>query len=675
MVKRRKSEKERAEKWVRTRIYLVSAVFLAFFALVFARAFELQVLKGAELKEMAASQHERTLTVQSRRGDIYDRRGRALAVSLEVDSVYAQPSRVDSPAEAARTLAGALGVKRHEVERALATSRNFVWLKRQVDLGPDEREKIKAIPGVDTVKESRRYYPNRTLASNIIGFTGVDSDGLEGLELHYDNVLRGATRKIAGQRDAAGNRLLFEDVDKKVPLEGMQVELTVDKTVQYIAEKALERKVGETGAKGGVAVVMDPFTGEVLASAVRPTFDPNDYKRYSPSDWRNRSVTDVYEPGSIFKLFMISAALEEDVVEPGEIIYCENGRYRVADRVFHDTKRHGWLTVPQIIKYSSNIGSAKIGERVGPERLYRYLRSFGFGEKTGVDLPGESRGMLRHYSRWSAVTVDTVSFGQGVSATAMQLVTALSSIANGGYLMKPFVVKSVKDPDGGVISESHPVVVRRVISQATARRMTEVLTGVTREGGTGTQAAIPGFEVAGKTATAQKPDLKGGGYKDDAYVSSFFGYVPARNPRLAILVSIDEPAGDDYHGGQVAGPVFREIASQTLAYMGLYPAQDGPRDVPSTASSAGFAEPAGTFVRASAERIIPAGQTGPVDSADEAGPGVVPDFTGQTMREVLREASALSLEVEPVGSGRAARQKPRAGRSPGEGGRVTVWFR
>ncbi len=647
------------------RLAVALVVFLGVFGAVFARAFELQVLDSPKLKKMAASQHTKTLTVQSRRGDIYDRNGKALAVSIEVDSVYAQTTRIKSVRDASRELAAALSMKRSEVESALRSRRGFVWIKRQVDLTDEARAKVMGIDGMGIVKESRRYYPNRHLAGNILGFTGVDSKGLEGLELYYDNVLSGATLTVTGDRDARGGVLLFEDVDKRLALEGMRVELTIDKTIQYIAEKALKKGVDSSGAKSGSAVVMDPYSGEILALAAYPSFDPNSYRSFSPADWRNRVVTDVYEPGSTLKPFLIAAAIEEEVVKPGDIIFCENGRYKVADRVFHDTKKHGWLSVPQILKYSSNIGSAKIGERMGAPRLYRYLKSFGFGERTGVDMPGESAGSLRHHSKWSAVTVDTVSFGQGISATSVQLASAISAIANGGFLMKPYVVRSVRTPEGKAISETHPVVVRRVIAEETAKRVTDMMVGVTGEGGTGTKASMVDFEVAGKTATAQKPDLVSGGYRRDAYLSSFVGFAPARSPRLVILVSIDEPTIENhYYGGDVAAPVFREIAAQGFSYLGMLPAR---RSAPG-----GDGSP--KLVKASADsELVVAPRR--LDAAVEAGNNKVPDFTGMTMREALSTAVAIDAEVRFDGSGRAASQSPRPGANMPADGVVHLTFR
>ncbi len=642
------------DKWVRVRILLVLVFLFVAYGAIFARAFYIQVIEGVELERKARNQHQKTIRVESKRGEIFDRNLEELAVSIKVDSVFARSGAIDSPARVARAAARALSMSRTGIERKLRSHRRFEWIKRQVDLTDRQREILSRLEGIGIVKESRRYYPNGPLAANLLGFVGVDSKGLEGVELLYDRFLRGGSRRIRGEKDAKGRVMLFEDINRRVPLEGMDVVLTIDKTIQYITEKALSRGVKASGAKSGMAIVMDPFTGEVLAMAVYPTYDPNHIERFRPPDWRNRAITDIFEPGSTFKIFPLAAALEEGVVEPNDIFYCENGTYRVADRTFHDVKRFGWLSVAQIIKYSSNIGIAKVGALLGERRLYRYLRAFGFGTKTGIDLPGESRGLLPHYSTWSGVTINTMSFGHGVSVTGIQLVTALSAIANGGFLMKPFVVKSIKDPYGNVVLESNPVILRRVISGDTAKTVTRILKGVTRHGGTGVRAAIEGFEVAGKTGTAQKPDLERGGYKKGAYIASFLGFAPADTPRLAVLVSIDEPE-KHFAGGIVAAPVFKEIVSQSLAYLGVFPAEkvrSGPR-----------------VMKASVD--IPA-----VGRGDEpVSTSVMPDLRGMSMRRVLRLATAMSMDVDIRGSGRAFMQRPGPGKRVDPGSTVTVWFR
>lgn len=652
--------KKKAPDYLTYRIFAVLGFFVLFFAAIFLRAFDLQVFDGERLRKMARSQHIKTLNIQPKRGDIFDRNLKELAVSVEVDSIYARPANIANPRATALTLAPMLSMGSSEVEKRLRADKSFVWLKRQMELKDGDRARIMGIEGIGITKESRRYYPNRHLAANLIGFTGLDSTGLEGIELYYDSILKGIAKNVTGERDAMGRVMLYEDMEKKAPGRGMEVELTVDKTIQYIAENALKKAVESYKAKGATALVMNPHTGEVLAMANYPNFDPNDISGAGPRLWRNKTITDAFEPGSILKLFLISAALEENIVNPKNRIWCENGKYRVADRVFHDTKEHGWLTVEEVIKYSSNIGAAKIGEKLGIERLIKYLKAFGFGEKTGIDLPGEGRGSFGDYRRGSGVALCTISFGHGVSATNIQLVSALSAIANGGFLMKPYTVRSIKDPNGNTISENNPVIIRRVISKEAAAKMTDMLITVTHGGGTGGNAAIDGFQVAGKTGTAQKPDLKNGGYLEDGYISSFMGFVPARNPKLAILVTVDEPRGEHY-GGAVAAPVFREIASEGLSYMGAFPDQPMPKgtDAPLTVKAEGRKPSANEDV------LVEAAPVGPR----------VPDFTGKTVRAVLRMAQEKSIEVEIAGSGKAISQSPAPGRGIPTSARVKVFFR
>ena len=648
--------RKKPKSYLKLRIYFVTGFFLLFFAVIFARAVHLQIIQGPDLKKMAMKQHKKTLNLQSKRGDIFDRNSKELAVSVEVDSIFAQPNKIESPRTVAKVLSPILGVSFFELEKKLRKDAGFVWLKRQVDLKDEQRQIVKELDGVGIMKESRRYYPNRQLASNIIGFTGLDANGLEGIERYYDSMLKGTSARFTGEKDAMGRTLVYQDPDKTVPLEGMEVELTIDKTIQYVAEKALKKAVDKYNAVGGTAVVMDPSTGEILAMANQPSFDPNEVGRFDVGHWKNRAVTDVYEPGSTFKLFLIAAALDEGLVKPSNSFFCENGNYRVADRVFHDHEKYGWLDVSHIIKYSSNICSAKIGEKLGKVQLYRYMKAFGFGSKTGIDLPGEASGFLRHYNKWSGVTLHTVSFGQGVSVSSVQLLTAVSSIANGGFLMKPYVVRSVKDQGGHVVSESHPVVTRRVISAETARTLSEMLVGVTEEGGTGTKAAIEDFDVAGKTGTAQKPDFQNGGYEKGAYVASFVGFVPAKNPKLAILVTVDEPKGE-YYGGLVSGPVFKEIAEESLAYLGVFKAN----------SSAPNLE-----VPEDADEDKSGVDTLAADT--ELRPMAVPDLHGKSVRMVLRIAKDRAFDVEIKGSGRAVAQHPFPGASIPENGPVVVSF-
>jgi cell division protein FtsI (penicillin-binding protein 3) len=651
------------ETWLRFRIFLVFGLFFFFFGTIFLRAFYIQVIEGGVLEELARNQHKRIVNVEARRGGIFDRNLKELAVSLEVDSVFVQPARVEGGRRLASKLAPVLQMDRRKLERRFRSKKQFIWLKRQVDLPPVKSAVLKDINGIGIVKESRRFYPNRHLASNIIGFAGIDSKGLEGVELYYDRFLKGPSRKVVVEKDARGRSLLFEDIEG--PAQGMDVVLTIDSTIQYIVEKALKKAVEKADAKGGTAVVMDPTTGEVLAMATIPTFDPNNFQSYRPWHWRNRAVTDGFEPGSTLKAFLLAALLEEGVLGPNSIFYCENGRYKVRDRTFHDHKKYGWLSLANIVKYSSNIGALKVAEKLGREKFYRYLKAFGFGTRTGMDIPGEANGSMRHYRYWSDVSRSTISFGQGISVTAIQLTSALSSIANGGFLMKPYVVKKITARDGRAVLESNPVIVRRVVSESTAKRVTKILQSVTEHGGTGELAAFDDghFRVAGKTGTAQKPDLKKGGYAKGKYISSFMGFVPAKNPRLSILVTIDEPEGIHY-AGVVAAPAFKEIAQQTLAYMGIYPGFFG----------SGTLRPGTRIMTARSEFPEPEGLRSMIVRSETDRSMTVPDFTNKTMRFVLKMANDMTLEVDIRGSGRAFKQSPPPGAKAPVDAPVSVWF-
>jgi len=650
-VKKKKQKKNN----IRPRVYIVLVFFIAAFSLIFARAFQLQVIESDSLKKMASRQHVRSVNLKSKRGGIYDRNLKELAISIDVDSIYAQPRRITARRSLSRTLAPITGMSARRIEHKLGSAKAFVWLKRQIDLDEGAREKIAAMKGVGIIKESRRYYPNKGLAANLIGFTGVDSNGLEGIEHSYNRYLVGATRRISGGRDARGRLILYGDTDNVVPVEGMSVELTIDKTIQYVAESALGKAIESTGAKGGMAVVLSPATGEVLAMATAPSFDPNKLRRTSPALWRNRTVTDAFEPGSVVKVFMVSGALEDGIVSPNDIFFCENGKYRVADRVLHDAEKNGWLSVSNIIKHSSNIGASKIAEKMGKERLYRYFSAFGLGSKTGLDLPGETSGRLPLVKNWSGVTLHTLSFGQGLSVSSIQLASALGAIANGGFLMRPYIVKEVLDGNGETVKANNPVIVRRVISAKTANTVRRMMMAVTSPDGTGTKAALAGFSVAGKTGTAQKPDFEKGGYKRGAYVSSFFGFVPAEKPALTIVVTLDEPQ-NGYYGGEVAAPVFKEIASKSLSYLGVMPL--GPAGL--SPSKRGSMRLASSVIHKKVKKVRD---------------GFIPDFTGLTMRRALRVSEEGAFDLKMVGGGVAVRQSPEPG-SPLKGAKVVkVWFR
>jgi cell division protein FtsI (penicillin-binding protein 3) len=625
----------------------VAFLFAFVFALTAGRAFYLQVLQKDRLVKLAEKQHQRIVALTPGRGAIYDQHNAPLAVSIEMDSCYAETRNLESLPEAAAKLAPLLGYSVPELQAKLKASRNFVWLSRR--MAPEQAKKVRELDldGIGFVKESKRFYPNSEVAAHVVGFTGTDPGGLEGVEKKYDSTILGNTGFLVTERDALGRDIdLKKGSEGKSGTKGSNVVLTLDKNVQYIAEKELAQAVQKNGAKGGIALVMEPDTGRVLAMANYPTFNPNSYFKYGPGSLRNRAISDSFEPGSTFKIFLVATALENHVIRAGDSFNCENGSYNYSGRTIHDTHHYGALTVPEILKYSSNIGAAKIGSRLGPERLYAGLTGFGFGEKSDIDLPGEAGGLLRQQAKWYGIDLATISFGQGVTATALQIASAVSAVANGGNLMKPYLVDHIAEDSGGVLKQFAPQVKRRVISQQTAKTVAGMLEGVVIEGGTGTNAAVDGYRVAGKTGTAQKVDPATRGYSAKKRTASFVGFVPLDKPKLTILVVIDEPTTSPY-GGVVAAPAFSAIAQQTLCYLKV------PQD---RSAKKKAADP---VVAKNEPKPMPEAAEGGVVEGSEA--GSMPNFRGMSMRQVLRVMEKRGLNVKLQGSGRAVEQNPPPG--------------
>jgi cell division protein FtsI (penicillin-binding protein 3) len=475
---------------------------------------------------------------------------------------------VKAPDAAAQGLARVLKRKPQEIKERLASRKPFVWIKRQAT--PKEAEAVKQlrIPGIEFVSETSRFYPNRALAAHVLGFTGMDGKGLEGVEFFYDSHLRGADTSVKVLRDAHGNGFQSEppaDEDAS----GKNLVLTLDQSIQFTTETSLAEAVEKNKAKSGMAIVMAPQTGEILALALAPAYNPNAFDEGKKPLWRNRAITDPFEPGSTLKVFSAAAALEFANLSPKTTFHCENGAYRIGKNTVHDVHRYGLLTLQDIIKYSSNIGAVKISERVGPEKLHHTLRLFGFGQRTGIDSPAETAGLLMHHKHWTGIDTAAISFGHGVSVSAVQLITAFSAIANDGVLMRPRVVRAITDQQGQILQQFAPEEVRRVVSRQTAATLRDILQTVVLPGGTGTHAALDGYSACGKTGTARKID-DSGGYSNDRHVASFIGFAPAENAQVAVLVVIDEPKTQIY-GGAVAAPVFKKIAQTALNYLNVPP--------------------------------------------------------------------------------------------------------
>ena len=551
----------------RGRRYILLHLLLAGFGVILFRLVSLQVLQAAELTARADRQHQKSVTLEGARGTVTDRHGKVLAMNVEVPSIFGVPTSLDSPANAARSLSPVLHIRREEIEKKLRQDKHFVWLARKVEPEQGRRLEQLSIDGIGMVMEGRRFYPKGPLLAHVLGFVGMDGMGLEGLERRYESQLHGEKRLTILQRDALGRTVFPKDLREQVPATGQALTLTIDEVIQYIAEKELEEAVDHARAKSGTIIVMEPRTGAILAMAVSPRFDPNAVASLTADRWRNRALTDTYEPGSTMKVVVAAAALEERVMMPGSMLFGENGRMTIANTTIHDHEKLGWMTFAQMIQKSSNIGAAKTGMLVGDQRLYRYLQAFGFGQRTDIDLPGEVSGLLKSPREWGRRSLASISMGQEVGVTPLQMITAVSAIANDGVLMKPYVVAEVRDQKGQRMKEILPQVKRRVVSPATARTLTTIMEGVVTSG-TGTKAAIPGFRVAGKTGTAQKVDPRTGTYSSALSIGSFVGFVPADAPRLAIIVVVDEPQGEAW-GGVVAAPVFRRVGEQVLTYLGV----------------------------------------------------------------------------------------------------------
>ena len=656
--------KVKEKKWIRFRIHLVAVFFMTGLATVFARAYQLQVLERDYLKDVADNGITGVTKLPPERGIIYDRERNELALSIQVGSIFANPKVIKNRGETERKLSEILKIKQQEIHGILDDKRPFVWIQRRIPSTLASRVKAAELEGIGVTTESRRYYPGKEIAAHLIGFSGADNQGLEGLEQKYDTFLRGPQQDLVRMHDARGRSF-----DMKTPIpsgQGMHdLVLTIDKEIQYKAQEALASAVKESGAKSGQCLVVNPETGEILAMAVVPEFNPNIFSKYGAEQWRNRVVTDCFEPGSTIKAFLVSACLEKGVVTPSSMFDCENGKYKVGGRIVHDTHEYEKLSVADIVIHSSNIGAIKLGEKLGHETFVSYLRKFGFGEKTGIDISGERSGFIRDSKELTKIGKATLCFGQGMTTTSLQLAMAMCAIANGGKLMQPYVVKKIIDGAGNTVVENSPKVVRRVISEKTAAKVTAILENVASAEGTAPKAAISGFRVAGKTGTSQKVDERTKRYSKTKYVASFVGFAPVEKPRVVMMIAIDEPQGL-YYGGIVAGPVFKEVGLWTLNHLGASPQAE--------LATAADVKPVQAQKRSTGRPKE--NKENDVAKADpnSLGKNVLPDFKGMGMREVLKQSRQLGLKVNLKGSGLAAEQEPVAGSEIDQIKNLIVYF-
>jgi cell division protein FtsI (penicillin-binding protein 3) len=646
--------------WSLLRLFVVGAVLLVCLVGLGGRAYVMQVQQRDVYRALAEEQYLKEVELPPHRGRVFDRIGTELAASADVDSVYVNPHqlRAGLPGEhrdehlrrASQGLAQALSLDRREVARKLASDRHFLWLKRRVL--PEEARRVRdlSLHGVGITQEPKRYYPNRGLAGVVLGWAGVDAAGLEGVELTYDRFLRGSRASIVGLKDARGRNVLVSGVGEVSRDRGSDVYLTLDKFIQFRLEQALEEGVASTRAKAAVGVALDPKTGEILAMAAVPSVNPNDPSGARERGVRNRAVTDPFEPGSTVKPFTLAAAIEAGAVRASDEWNCEGGAWRLGHVTLHDAEPEGILTTSQVLARSSNICTAKIARRLGKDKLYLFLRQSGFFAPTGVDLPGERAGQVLPVSEWGDIAFANIAFGQGMTATPIQLAAGLAAIANGGTLYRPRMVRRIVSSTGQVLLESQPDG-HRVMSQRTAVELQKMLRSVMQKKGTGEKLDIPGYPVAGKTGTAQKVDPATRHYSPEFWASSFMGYAPYDDPRLLLFVMVDEPK-EGHYGSEVAGPIFVKVMTAALPYLG----------VPPRAQSEGAA------VAAPAPQRPPAGPPAPErsESAAEVTSETVPSFLGLALGKALELAQKAQLRLEVTGSGLVVSQEPSAG-SPRRG--------
>jgi cell division protein FtsI (penicillin-binding protein 3) len=711
------------------RVLWLAAILVAWCFLIAGRLTQLQIVDYGDFTQRAARQQRRTIDVSPRRGVIYDRNGHELAMTISVDSVFAVPSDMPDPAMAAGLLGRVLGVPSKEMRAKLDTSKNFVWVARKLDAPQAERIRSLNLKGVYFQKETKRFYPKRELAAQVLGYVGLDDEGLGGIEKKFDEQLRGKAGKMFVSVDARQKSLGRVE---RTPEPGDNLVLTIDEKLQYIAERELDRAIAETRAAAGTVVIQNPKTGEILALASRPTFNPNAFHETSPQALKNRAVSDIYEPGSTFKIVTMAAALEEKLTTPDEVVDCQNGAINVFGRTVHDHKPFGLLTVSEVMQKSSDVGAIKLGLRLGDDRFDKYIRSFGFGAQTGIELPGETRGIAKPASRWTKSSIGSIAMGQEIGVNALQVASMTSAIANDGIYTPSRIVAGVLPAKTSTTQTVtfKPATQRRVVSTMTAAQMKRILEDTVLFG-TGKKAILDGYSSAGKTGTAQKIDPATGRYSPWAHVASFAGFAPVQDPVITVVAILDSPVGS-HHGGDVGAPLFNRVAQAALTYLNVphdadfknqqrlmirasAKASDFSEGSPDRLTDASWAagsansEPTPLPMTTPAKiddaarirmieasfkpaakgqmpQIVPAAKlvtkvppknpppTRGTVIMDAESATLAPSFLGKSVRAVIETAQQSGLEIEIVGSGVARRQVPAAGEPIPPGTRVTIEF-
>lgn len=674
---------------VQLRLLIIAGFVALWMGAVFARLGFLQLIEHGDYLARAHRQQQRTIEITPKRGAIYDRNMHPLAMSTEVESAFAIPTELgENRALAAHLLSGVLNIPREVLETKFNSGSTFVWVSRK--LPPDKSDAVKALnlKGVYTMKENERFYPKRDMAAHVLGYVDLDEKGQGGIEHQLDKQIGGKSEKILVMADA---KQRWFDGGQAQRDQGANVVLTIDEKIQYIAERELAAGIAKTHAIAGTILIQNPNTGEILALANWPKFNPNSPGEVKPEARMNRAVSAIYEPGSTFKLITLAAAIDQNLTRPDEVIDCENGAVVLAGHKIHDHKKFGMLSVSDILAQSSDVGSIKIALRLGAPKFYEYIRAFGFGQQTGIELPWESKGMLGKLDSWSGISIGSISMGQEVGVTPIQLATAVSAIANGGYLRRPYVVSEIRKGDqllfSGDANRPEPRQVLRPETAATVRRMMEGV--ILTPKGTGKYARLDGWTAAGKTGTAQKIDPSTGRYSHSQYIASFTGFAPINNPAVTILVSLDSPVGS-HEATVTAAPVFKRVAEQVLPYL------DVPRDVPVTEKliQASYKnEDISETPDTSLDDFNPVDFNGQQEghaaktfskpeptppsvtvALDEGGDIAVPDFHGKTVRDVTETCLRLGLNPVLIGSSLAQDQSPVAGAKVRRGAKITVRF-
>jgi penicillin-binding protein 2 len=704
------------------RLYILAVLLLVWIFIICFRLVRLQVVKYADFMARAERQQHRTIEIEPRRGNIYDRNGYALAMSIDVDSVFAVPSEISDPELTATLLSKVLKMDPAEIINRLQGNRNFAFIKRKIDADTANRVRQLNLRGIYFRKEPQRFYPKRELAAQVIGYVGMDDEGLGGLEREFDDDLRG----IPGQEliSVDARRKWFSRVERP-PDPGQNLVLTIDQTIQYIAEKELDQGMEDTKAIAGTVVVENPRTGEILALANRPTFNPNIFGTVPPEALKNRAVSDIYEPGSVFKIVTYSAALDQHLITPDDKVDCQHGSIDVFGMKIRDHESLGVITMAEALAHSSDVAAIKVGMKLGDDRLYHYIKDYGFGQQTGIELPGETRGLSKPVNRWSKVSIGAISMGQEIGVTPLQTISLVSTIANDGLYTPPRIVAGELPPDSKALPVVyHPAQQHRVISTMTAAEMKKMLEGVVLDG-TARRAVLDGYTVAGKTGTAQKVDPATGAYSKTKYVASFVGFTPVNTPAITIAVILDSPIGL-HQGGQVCAPVFRRIAQQVLEYLHVphdldvkapqrqtlvasgkedidessehlgAPLQDDQAATATAQKSSALAQANKQTPLTDVKAAIPAAapttpelaqsQTPAPASPTQASSGggtvvldvdggvVVPSFLGKPLRSAVETAQQSGVEINAIGSGVAREQWPAPGARLLSGQHITVRF-